>query len=188
MRPPNVLHANLAQDLIDEKFRDAQPFDSTGTVNKALFGDIMHDMMAVNRAIEVYLLDEEGRVQYSVVLDHDAPETKAKRIDLVPSKGLLPKMEVAIPWEMIQRTLRSKPFFSGQIRYPRTRGICVYYLGRGRFSGHTERFVQQLFYAFGFGRVNTYTGVCHPLGHTCHLVSHQKSKKDHLRGQTFSAG
>ncbi len=83
------LHANLAQDLIDEKFRDAQPFDSTGTVNKALFGDIMHDMMAVNRAIEVYLLDEEGRVQYSVVLDHDAPETKAKRIDLVPIKRFI---------------------------------------------------------------------------------------------------
>ena len=83
------LHANLAQDLIDEKFRDAQPFDSTGTVNKALFGDIMHDMMAVNRAIEVYLLDEEGRVQYSVVLDHDAPETKAKRIDLLPIKRFI---------------------------------------------------------------------------------------------------
>ena len=83
------LHANLAQDLIDEKFKDAQPFDSTGTVNKALFGDIMHDMMAVNRAIEVYLLDEEGRVQYSVVLDHDAPETKAKRIDLAPIKRFI---------------------------------------------------------------------------------------------------
>ncbi len=78
------LHANLAQDLIDEKFRNTQPFDSTGTVNKALFGDIMHDMMAVNRAIEVYLLDKDGRVQYSVVLDHDAPETKAKRVNLGP--------------------------------------------------------------------------------------------------------
>src|SRR6056297_2977843 len=68
------LHANLAQDLIDEKFVDQSPIDSTGTINKALFGDIMHDMMAVNRAIEVYLLDLNGSVQYSVVLDHDAPE------------------------------------------------------------------------------------------------------------------
>ncbi len=66
------LHANLAQDLIDEKFVEASPIDSLGNVNKELFGDIMHDMMAVNRAIEVYLLDVNGYVQYSVVLDHDA--------------------------------------------------------------------------------------------------------------------
>ncbi|MEM7483785.1 MAG: HAMP domain-containing sensor histidine kinase [Bacteroidota bacterium] len=78
------LHANLAQDLIDEKFKDTHPFDSTGTVNKALFGDIMHDMMAVNRAIEVYLLDKDGNVLYSVVLDHDAPETKQKKVALAP--------------------------------------------------------------------------------------------------------
>lgn len=83
------LHANLAQDLIDEKFKDTHPFDSTGTVNKALFGDIMHDMMAVNRAIEVYLLDNEGHVQYSVVLNHDAPETKEKKIHLAPIKQFI---------------------------------------------------------------------------------------------------
>lgn len=78
------LHANLAQDLIDEKFVDRSPIDSTGTINKALFGDIMHDMMAVNRAIEVYLLDLNGNVQYSVVLDHDAPDTNQKIIDTAP--------------------------------------------------------------------------------------------------------
>ncbi len=78
------LHANLAQDLIDEKFVDQSPIDSSGTVNKALFGDIMHDMMAVNRAIEVYLLDMDGHVQYSVVLDHDAPETNQKKVSLLP--------------------------------------------------------------------------------------------------------
>ncbi|MEX0359627.1 MAG: sensor histidine kinase, partial [Allomuricauda sp.] len=83
------LHANLAQDLIEEKFRDTQPFDSIGNVNKALFGDIMHDMMAVNRAIEVYLLDLDGQVKYSVVLDHDAPETKEKRVNLAPIKQFI---------------------------------------------------------------------------------------------------
>ncbi|MBS9462344.1 HAMP domain-containing protein [Flagellimonas sp. 389] len=83
------LHANLAQDLIDEKFKDTHPFDSTGTVNKALFGDIMHDMMAVNRAIEVYLLDKDGNVLYSVVLDHDAPETKQKKVNLAPIKQFI---------------------------------------------------------------------------------------------------
>nr|WP_299073564.1 HAMP domain-containing sensor histidine kinase [uncultured Allomuricauda sp.] len=83
------LHANLAQDLIDEKFKNTHPFDSTGNVNKPLFGDIMHDMMAVNRAIEVYLLDNSGSVQYSVVLDHDAPETKEKKINLQPIKKFI---------------------------------------------------------------------------------------------------
>ncbi|WP_350290415.1 HAMP domain-containing sensor histidine kinase [uncultured Croceitalea sp.] len=83
------LHANLAQDLIDEKFVDASPIDSTGAINKVLFGDIMHDMMAVNRAIEVYLLDMDGNVQYSVVLDHDAPETNQKKVGLAPIKKFI---------------------------------------------------------------------------------------------------
>lgn len=83
------LHAGLAQDLIDEKFSDANPMDSTGQINKALFGDIMHDMMAVNRAIEVYLLDAEGYVQYSVVLDHNAPETNQKQIALEPIREFI---------------------------------------------------------------------------------------------------
>ena len=78
------LNAGLAKDLIKEKFIDNHPFDSTGTVNKALFGDIMHNMMAVNRAIEVYLLDDKGYVQYSVVLDHTIPDTKQRKIDLAP--------------------------------------------------------------------------------------------------------
>lgn len=83
------LNANLAQDLIDEKFKDTHPFDSTGIVNKALFGEIMHNMMAVNRAIEVYLLDNEGFVQYSVVLDHEAPNTQQNKIDLLPIKKFI---------------------------------------------------------------------------------------------------
>lgn len=78
------LHANLAQHLIDEKFSNQSPFDAEGNVNKDLFGDIMHDMMAVNRAIEVYLLDETGHVAYSVVLDHDGTNTQARKIALDP--------------------------------------------------------------------------------------------------------
>ena len=78
------LHANLAQDLIDEKFVDQSPFDSLGNVNKPLFGDIMHDMMAVNRAIEVYLLDVDGNVQYSVVLDHSNPDATPNKVSLEP--------------------------------------------------------------------------------------------------------
>jgi signal transduction histidine kinase len=78
------LHADLAQHLIDEKFADKSPFDKDGHVNKALFGEIMHDMMAVNRAIEVYLLNETGKVMYSVVLDPEAPDTDSKKVDLHP--------------------------------------------------------------------------------------------------------
>lgn len=78
------LNASLAEDLVAEKFSNTTPFDSTGTVNKALFGDIMHNMMAVNRAIEVYLLDAQGHVLYSVVLDHKIPETEQRKIDLGP--------------------------------------------------------------------------------------------------------
>ena len=83
------LHANLAQNLIDEKFLDADPIDSLGNVNKALFGDLMHDMMAVNRSIEVYLLDTEGNVQYSVVLDHSNPDAKPEKVELAPIEAFI---------------------------------------------------------------------------------------------------
>ncbi|SFR53287.1 Signal transduction histidine kinase [Robiginitalea myxolifaciens] len=83
------LHANLASDLIGEKFTNLRPIDSTGAVNKEVFGDIMHDMMAVNRAIEVYLLNAEGEVQYSVVLDHEAGDYVAPTVDLDPVNEFL---------------------------------------------------------------------------------------------------
>ena len=75
------LHAQVANHLIQEKFKDQMPFLEDGSINKPLFGDIMHDMMAVNRRIEVYLLDTLGTVKYSVVLDHEAPEANTIRVD-----------------------------------------------------------------------------------------------------------
>ncbi len=78
------LNANVAAHLIDEKFKDASPFLEDGSVNEPLFGDIMHDMMAVNRGIEVYLLNEQGEILYSVVLDHSNPNEAAKKVDLKP--------------------------------------------------------------------------------------------------------
>lgn len=78
------LNAGIAKDLIKEKFVENHPLDSTGAVNKPLFSDIMNNMMAVNRAIEVYLLDAEGHVKYSVVLDHKVPDTQQLKIDLEP--------------------------------------------------------------------------------------------------------
>lgn len=77
------LDAEVANHVIAEKFNGASPFLEDGSVNKPLFGDLMHDMMAVNRGIEVYLLDDEGTILYSVVLDpNDSDATKS--VSLAP--------------------------------------------------------------------------------------------------------
>jgi len=83
------LNANVANHLIDEKFKNASPFLEDGTVNKSLFSDIMHNMMAVNRGIEVYLLNEDGGILYSVVLDHSDSEKPIKKIGLKPVKEFI---------------------------------------------------------------------------------------------------
>ena len=76
------LNAEVANHVIDEKFQNASPFLEDGSVNKPLFGDLMHDMMAVNRGIEVYLLDDLGQILYSVVLDpNDKDATKSVSLD-----------------------------------------------------------------------------------------------------------
>lgn len=82
------LNAELANHVIEEKFQNASPFLEDGSVNKALFGDLMHDMMAVNRSIEVYLLNENGEILYSVVLDHgdNAPQ---QSVSLSPIKSFI---------------------------------------------------------------------------------------------------
>ncbi len=77
------VNANVAEHVIQEKFQDASPFLADGSVNKALFGDLMHDMMAVNRSIEVYLLSKAGEIQYSVVLEHNENEP-VKHVSLAP--------------------------------------------------------------------------------------------------------
>ena len=82
-------NANIAQHLIEEKFKDQPPFLENGNVNKPLFGDIMHDMMAVNRGIEVYLLDLSGNILYSVVLDHSNSNKPTKKVDIQPIKEFI---------------------------------------------------------------------------------------------------
>ncbi|MAX25685.1 MAG: two-component sensor histidine kinase [Phycisphaeraceae bacterium] len=78
------LHADMAHHLIEEKFAEDSPFLEDGSINKPIFGDIMHDMMAVNRGIEVYLLDNQGTVLYSVVLDHNDTDKPKQRVSLGP--------------------------------------------------------------------------------------------------------
>ncbi len=77
------INANIATHLIEEKFANNKPFLEDGSVNKALFGDLMHDMMAVNRSIEVYLLNEKGNILYSVVLK-DPGNNTSKSVNLKP--------------------------------------------------------------------------------------------------------
>lgn len=83
------LNAEVANHLINEKFQNASPFLEDGSVNKPLFGDIMHDMMAVNRGIEVYLLNEQGGILYSVVLDHSDEDKPATTIAMEPVKAFV---------------------------------------------------------------------------------------------------
>lgn len=82
------VNAKIANHLIEEKFQNASPFLEDGSVNKPLFGDLMHDMMAVNRSIEVYLLDQNGEILYSVVLDH-SDSSDVKHVSLVPIKAFI---------------------------------------------------------------------------------------------------
>ncbi len=77
------VNSQVANHVIKEKFQNASPFLGDGSVNKALFGDLMHDMMAVNQGIEVYLLDNSGQILYSVVLDHGA-NAPVKNVSLDP--------------------------------------------------------------------------------------------------------
>lgn len=83
------LNSNLANHLIEEKFQNQKPFFEDGSINKPLFGDIMHDMMAVNRAIEVYLIDDTGGILYSVVLDHSDENEPLQTINLAPVKEFI---------------------------------------------------------------------------------------------------
>ncbi len=82
------LDAEVANHVIAEKFNDASPFLEDGSVNKPLFGDLMHDMMAVNRGIEVYLLDDVGSILYSVVLDPNDKDA-TKNVSLEPINSFI---------------------------------------------------------------------------------------------------
>ncbi len=82
------INADIAEHVIAEKFKDASPFLEDGSVNKPLFGDLMHDMMAVNQSIEVYLLGKTGEILYSVVLDPEDRDA-AKSVALAPIESFI---------------------------------------------------------------------------------------------------
>ena len=82
------VNAKIADHLIAEKFQNASPFLEDGSVNKPLFGELMHEMMAINRSIEVYLLDKKGEILYSVVLDH-SDNSEVKKVSLAPIEAFI---------------------------------------------------------------------------------------------------
>ncbi|MGE8248392.1 MAG: histidine kinase dimerization/phospho-acceptor domain-containing protein, partial [Stenotrophomonas bentonitica] len=75
----------LSRGLAEHIARSGELMDGRGMRNgevRALFGKLM----AVNPSVEVYLLDDQGRI-----LGHDAPDghLKRSRVDLAPVKALL---------------------------------------------------------------------------------------------------
>lgn len=58
------LNSHVAESMLQE----VSPFVD-GRVNEEALGKIMHSMMAVNPSIEVYLLDQQGKILSFVVLD-----------------------------------------------------------------------------------------------------------------------
>ena len=75
----------LSQGLADHIARSGELMDTRGMRDgevRALFGKLM----AVNPSVEVYLLDDQGRI-----LGHDAPDghLKRDRVDLAPVQALL---------------------------------------------------------------------------------------------------
>lgn len=70
------LNADIAEHMITE----VEPF-SDGKVNEEAIGKIMHSMMAVNPAVEVYLLNPTGKILSYVVPTKDV---KLERVSLEP--------------------------------------------------------------------------------------------------------
>jgi len=82
------LNTALAQNIVHH-----EPLLKDKHINEAAVKDIFHMLMVVNPRIEVYLLDQDGRI-----LDYDAPVEKIQR-QRVDTKAI-------------------KQFVSGDIRYP----------------------------------------------------------------------
>ncbi len=75
------LNANVAEHMLLE----VAPFEN-GQVNEKALHQIMHSMMAVNPAIEVYLLDTAGKILSFVVLDK---KVKLNYVSLEPVREFL---------------------------------------------------------------------------------------------------
>jgi len=146
------LNVNLAEHLIEEKFKDSNPFLEDGQVNKPLFGDIMHDMMAVNRGIEVYLLDLDGNVLYSVVLDHSNPNEPAKKVNTKPIKEFIGSNGATFIEGDDPRNLEKQKIFSAaQFRKDGHEGFIYIILAGEVYESVTQSLASSYFAKLGMG-------------------------------------
>jgi len=147
-----LLHGKVANHLIEEKFQNASPFLEDGSVNKPLFGDIMHDMMAVNRGIEVYLLDNEGSILYSVVLNHDEPEAPKQHVDLGPVNEFIAQDgKIFILGDNPRNENDPKIFSAAHFNHEGVEGYIYIVLARKEFDAVTSSLSGSYFMKLGTG-------------------------------------
>ncbi len=145
------LNAEVANHVIAEKFKDASPFLEDGTVNKPLFGDLMHDMMAVNQGIEVYLLDDAGSILYSVVLVHDE-NTPAKQVSLAPIKQFIAeKGEKYVVGDDPRNPGQQKIFSAAPYAVDGREGYIYIILASTNFETVSDTLMGQYFAKLGIG-------------------------------------
>ncbi len=128
------LNVNLANHLIEEKFKNASPFLEDGAVNTQLFDDVMHDMMAVNRAIEVYLLDAQGNVLHSVVLDHSDNVQSIAKVDLDPIHKFINNTNEYVLGDDPKRDLEKKIFSAALFESNGKKGYIYILLASDNFE------------------------------------------------------
>lgn len=146
------LHGKVANHLIEEKFQNESPFLEDGSVNKPLFGDLMHDMMAVNRGIEVYLLDKEGTILYSVVLNHDEPEAPSQHVNLEPVNQFIQSDgKIFILGDNPRNENEPKIFSAAQFDHEGTQGYIYIVLAGKEFDAVTSSLSGSYFMKLGVG-------------------------------------
>ncbi len=128
------LNADVANHLIEEKFKADSPFLENGKVNKKLFDDIMHDMMAVNRAIEVYLLNENGEVLHSLVLDHSDEYEAIKKVNLVPIRKFIADNTIYVLGDDPKNTENKKIFSAASFSSRGKKGFIYILLASQSFE------------------------------------------------------
>ena len=145
------VNAQVAQHLIEEKFQEDSPFLEDGSPNKALFADLMHDMMAVNRSIEVYLLSEGGEILYSVVLDH-SENAPSKFVSLDPINSFIEsKGEDYILGDDPRNPGEKKIFSTAAFEVDGQKGFIYIILAGQQFQLISENLMEQYFVNLGLG-------------------------------------
>ncbi len=146
------LNAEVASHVINEKFQNASPFLDDGSVNKPLFGDLMHDMMAVNRGIEVYLLSLSGDVLYSVVLDHSDDDKPATKIDTEPLEAFIAcNGDRYILGQNPRNPAESKIFSADRFSIDGEEGYIYVILASQRFEEVNQSILGSYFLKLGLG-------------------------------------